>query len=92
MTGRARHRVPFYIAAPTQTLDPSMPDGTRIPIEERAAEELTHFQGRQVAAPGIEVRARRVPWAKCNPRTLSGMPVSRTGNHSGTDSSSVSQV
>jgi hypothetical protein len=61
MTGRARHRVPFYIAAPTQTLDPSMPDGTRIPIEERAAEELTHFQGRQVAAPGIEVRARHVP-------------------------------
>ena len=62
MTGRAVCRVPFYIAAPTQTLDPSMPDGARIPIEERAPEELTHFQGRQVAAPGIEVRGRPAPW------------------------------
>ena len=50
-------RVPFYIAAPTQTLDPECPDGSRIPIEERASSELTHFQGCQVAAPGIQVRS-----------------------------------
>ena len=49
-------RVPFYIAAPTQTLDPDMANGSLIPIEERAPEELTHFEGRQVAAPGIHVR------------------------------------
>lgn len=48
--------MPFYIAAPTQTLDPDMANGSLIPIEERAPEELTHFEGRQVAAPGIHVR------------------------------------
>lgn len=53
--------MPFYIAAPTQTLDPECPDGSRIPIEERASSELTHFQGCQVAAPGIQVRAMPVP-------------------------------
>lgn len=53
-------RVPFYIAAPTQTLDPECPDGSRIPIEERAPSELTHFQGCQVAAPGIQVRSTPV--------------------------------
>jgi hypothetical protein len=67
MTSRARRRVPFYIAAPTQTLDPAMPDGAAIPIEERAAEELTHFQGRQVAAPGIEVRGAAGAWRSGTP-------------------------
>ncbi|KAK9830593.1 hypothetical protein WJX81_002762 [Elliptochloris bilobata] len=48
--------VPFYIAAPTQTLDPNMADGSHIPIEERSPSELTHdIDGRQVAAPGIQV-------------------------------------
>ncbi len=48
--------MPFYIAAPTQTLDTDMANGSLIPIEERSPEELTHFEGRQVAAPGIHVR------------------------------------
>jgi methylthioribose-1-phosphate isomerase len=38
----AKHfEIPFYVAAPTSTLDPSLPSGERIPIEERSAAELT---------------------------------------------------
>jgi methylthioribose-1-phosphate isomerase len=37
----ARHRVPFYVAAPLSTIDPDTPTGDRIPIEERAPEEVT---------------------------------------------------
>jgi methylthioribose-1-phosphate isomerase len=41
--------VPFYIAAPTSTLDLSIPDGEHIPIEERSAAEVTHLQGVRIA-------------------------------------------
>ena len=34
------HDIPFYVAAPTTTLDLSRPDGTGIPVEERAADEV----------------------------------------------------
>ena len=34
------HEVPFYVAAPWSTLDPSLPDGSGIPIEERSHEEM----------------------------------------------------
>jgi methylthioribose-1-phosphate isomerase len=37
----AHHRIPFYVVAPTSTLDPATPDGPRIPIEERDPAELT---------------------------------------------------
>jgi methylthioribose-1-phosphate isomerase len=43
------NNVPFYIAAPISTLDLSIPDGEHIPIEERAAEEVTHIQGVRIA-------------------------------------------
>jgi len=46
------HRIPFYTAAPTSTLDLTLPDGSRIPIEERAPEEVAHFQGCCVAPAG----------------------------------------
>ena len=39
------NHVPFYIAAPVSTFDLSIPDGDGIPIEERSAAEVTHFQG-----------------------------------------------
>ncbi|MGI6365315.1 MAG: S-methyl-5-thioribose-1-phosphate isomerase [Bacillota bacterium] len=51
----ARFGVPFYIVAPVSTIDFSIPDGSRIVIEERAPEELTHIRGVRVAPPGIEV-------------------------------------
>ncbi|HEY9720848.1 MAG TPA: S-methyl-5-thioribose-1-phosphate isomerase [Oscillatoriaceae cyanobacterium] len=49
------HGIPFYIAAPFSTIDPSVPDGAGIPIEERAAEEVTHFRGTPVAPSGMPV-------------------------------------
>jgi 5-methylthioribose kinase len=51
----AAHDVPFFVAAPTTTLDGALPDGAAIPIEERSAEEITHFRGERVAAAGVDV-------------------------------------
>jgi methylthioribose-1-phosphate isomerase len=48
--------VPFYVAAPVSTFDLSMPSGDRIPIEERAADEVTHHGGRRLAPAGVAVR------------------------------------
>ena len=48
--------VPFYVAAPVSTFDLSIPSGDRIPIEERAAEEVTHHGGRRLAPEGVTVR------------------------------------
>ena len=49
------HQIPFYVAAPLSTLDPEVPDGSHIPIEERSAEEVTHVQQRAIAPTGVEV-------------------------------------
>jgi len=47
-------RIPFYIAAPTPTIDMSASSGEDIPIEERAPEEMTTFRGLRVAPEGIK--------------------------------------
>lgn len=39
------HRIPFYVAAPHTTHDPHCPNGAAIPIEQRAAEEVTGVSG-----------------------------------------------
>ena len=49
------HGVPFYVAAPTSTIDMSIPDGDSIVIEERAAEEVTTSGGRRIAPPDVHV-------------------------------------
>jgi methylthioribose-1-phosphate isomerase len=51
-----RHRIPFYVACPTSTIDMSVADGAAIPIEERAREEVTGFREHQWAAEGVLVR------------------------------------
>lgn len=51
----ARHDVPFYVAAPTSSIDLACPRGEQIPIEERSAREVTHVFGRQVAPTGMRV-------------------------------------
>lgn len=43
------HRIPFYIAAPTSTIDLNIADGSSIPIEERDPEEVTVLFGRRLA-------------------------------------------
>ena len=52
------HGVPFYVAAPTSTLDPDCPTGADIPIEHRSAGEVTDLGGRRVAPGGVEVENR----------------------------------
>jgi methylthioribose-1-phosphate isomerase len=49
------HGIPFYVAAPFSTVDLETPDGSHIPIEQRAATEVTHFAGKQVAPDGVAV-------------------------------------
>jgi methylthioribose-1-phosphate isomerase len=49
------HGVPFYVAAPTTTIDLSVPSGDRIPIEERDPSEMTHVGGRRVVPEGVAV-------------------------------------
>lgn len=49
------HGIPFYVAAPTSTVDLATPDGTKIPIENREGTEVTRFGGVQTAPPGARV-------------------------------------
>jgi methylthioribose-1-phosphate isomerase len=51
-----RHNIPFYVACPLSTIDLAIPDGAAIPIEERAAQEVTGFRDCQWAAQGVQVR------------------------------------
>lgn len=45
----ARHfGIPFYVAAPSTSFDPDLPDGSCIPIEERPEEEVLSFRGVRV--------------------------------------------
>jgi methylthioribose-1-phosphate isomerase len=45
--------IPFYVAAPTSTIDLSLPSGDDIPIEERSPDEVTAFRSEPVAPAGI---------------------------------------
>lgn len=47
--------VPFYVAAPISTLDLTLSSGEQIPIEQRAAQEVTHVFGVPVAPEGTAV-------------------------------------
>jgi methylthioribose-1-phosphate isomerase len=49
------HGIPFYVAAPSSTVDRSTPDGSRIPIEERTPDEVTTWRGSRMAPNGIGV-------------------------------------
>lgn len=46
------HNVPFYVAAPLSTIDLSLADGSQIPIEERACEEISTINGEVICATG----------------------------------------
>jgi methylthioribose-1-phosphate isomerase len=50
------HGLPFYVAAPTSTIDPDTPDGSAILIEERDPDEVRAFGGTRVAPAGSAVR------------------------------------
>jgi methylthioribose-1-phosphate isomerase len=50
-----QHGIPFFVAAPTTTLDARLASGADIVIEQRPAEEITHFKGQRVVVEGIDV-------------------------------------
>jgi len=45
--------IPFYVAAPTTTIDSSIASGEEIPIEQRSPEEVTHVRGVPIAPVGV---------------------------------------
>ncbi len=51
------HGIPFYIAAPTSTIDRSLLHGDAIPIEERGADEIINGFGKRVAPENAQVFA-----------------------------------
>jgi methylthioribose-1-phosphate isomerase len=50
------HNIPFYVAAPISTIDLSTPDGSKIPIEERSAREVTHLGATRLTPEAARVR------------------------------------
>ena len=50
-----RHKLPFYVAAPTTSIDLDCSSGKKIPIEERSAKEVTHVLRQQIAPSGVAV-------------------------------------
>jgi len=49
------HGIPFYVAAPFNTIDTATASGDLIPIEQRAAREVTHVNGVQVTPDGVGI-------------------------------------
>jgi methylthioribose-1-phosphate isomerase len=49
------HGIPFYVAAPISTVDLDTPDGSKIPIEQRNAKEVTHIAGKQMVPDGVGI-------------------------------------
>lgn len=70
------HGLPFFVAAPLSTIDLSLPDGSRIPIEERSSEEVTAIGGKAIAPAGV--RARH-PAFDVTPARLVGAIVTEKG-------------
>jgi methylthioribose-1-phosphate isomerase len=50
------HGLPFYVAAPTSTIDLGTPTGAGIPIEERTSDEVTRVKGLSIAPEGVTAR------------------------------------
>ncbi len=49
------HGLPFYVAAPTSTLDPLLPHGDAIPIERRARDELAYLGEARLTPPDADI-------------------------------------
>ncbi|MES3033284.1 MAG: S-methyl-5-thioribose-1-phosphate isomerase [Gemmatimonadota bacterium] len=49
------HGIPFYVLAPTSTLDPQTPDGDAMHIEQRHADEVRAFGGAATAPVSVTV-------------------------------------
>ncbi len=49
------HKIPFYVAIPYSTIDATLKDGSLIPIEQRAPEEVSNGFGRRTAPEGVAI-------------------------------------
>ena len=47
------NEIPFYVAAPLSTIDPTIKNGDRIPVEERGAEEISHLGKLRIGPSGV---------------------------------------
>jgi len=52
----ARHGIPFYVCAPSSSVDAATPDGSAIEIEERSDDEVLLIRGVRIAPIGTAVR------------------------------------
>jgi methylthioribose-1-phosphate isomerase len=73
------HHVPFYIAAPTSTIDCSISSGDKIPIEQRDPKEVTEGFGKRTAPHGVEVYS---PAFDVTPAELITAIITEQGVHS----------
>jgi len=81
----ARHRVPFYVAAPVSTVDPNSASGDEIPIEQRPLREVTHIlddpitpRGVKVANPAFDVTPNALITAIITDRGIAKRPYKRS--------------
>jgi methylthioribose-1-phosphate isomerase len=51
----ARHKIPFYVAAPTSSIDLACKSGDKIPIEERSGDEVSHVNGKMLTPHGVKI-------------------------------------
>ena len=72
----ARHGVPFIVCAPLSSVDLDTPDGSTIPMEDRAADEVTLVRGVRIAPAGTAVRN---PSFDVTPAELIGAIVTEEG-------------
>jgi len=47
------HKIPFYVAAPLSTIDPTLRNGDLIPVEQRGPEEIARFGKRQIGPSNV---------------------------------------
>jgi methylthioribose-1-phosphate isomerase len=81
--------IPFVIAGPTSSIDPVLPDGDAIEIEERGAEEVIAFGGAAVAPEGTAVRN---PAFDVTPAALVTALVTERGVAAPPDAASVAEL
>jgi methylthioribose-1-phosphate isomerase len=81
--------VPFVVAGPTSSIDPALPSGEQIAIEERDPAEVTAFAGTPTAPPGT--RARN-PAFDVTPAELVTALVTERGVASPVDAGSIARL
>ena len=74
----SHHGIPFYVAAPSSSIDPALEDGSTIPIEERNGSEVTEGFGKRIAPEGINVYS---PAFDVTPARLISAIVTEKGIH-----------